>query len=207
MLPTSYQQFIHLSRYARWIEEENRRETWEETVDRYITYMCDEQCEGKIPQEVREEIRNGILNLEAMPSMRCMMTAGDALRRDEVAGYNCSYVAIDDPKAFDEILYILMCVAPDTLIKTRDGEKPICEITTEDEVLSFREDTCQYEYISPSQVVETPSAEKRKIELELENGTVIRVTEDHKFLTVNRGWVEARDLQEDDEIRNYHEIV
>lgn len=109
MLPTLYQQFIHLSRYARWIEAEGRRETWEETVGRYIDFMCDVQCEGKIPDEVKEELRKGILELEVMPSMRCMMTAGKALERDNVAGYNCSYVAIDDPKAFDELLYVLMC--------------------------------------------------------------------------------------------------
>lgn len=109
MLPTPYQQFIHLSRYARWLEEEKRRETWEETVDRYVDYMCDTQCEGKIPAEVKQELRDGILDLRVMPSMRCLMTAGKALERDHVAGYNCSYVAIDDPKAFDELLYILMC--------------------------------------------------------------------------------------------------
>lgn len=115
MLPTLYQQFIHLSRYARWIEEEGRRETWEETVGRYVDFMCDVQChdedkgESKIPDSIKEEIRQGILDLEVMPSMRCMMTAGKALEKDHVAGYNCSYVAIDDPKAFDELLYILMC--------------------------------------------------------------------------------------------------
>jgi len=109
MLPTPYQQFIHLSRYARWLQDEKRRETWDETVGRYIDYMCDVQCEGKIPPDVKEEIREGILNLEVMPSMRCMMTAGEALKKDQVAGYNCSYMAIDDPKAFDEMLYILMC--------------------------------------------------------------------------------------------------
>lgn len=108
-LPTEYQSFIHLSRYARWIEKEGRRETWEETVGRYVDFMCDVQCSGNVSSDVKEEIRNGILKLEVMPSMRCMMTAGKALERDNVAGFNCSYVAIDDPKAFDELLYVLMC--------------------------------------------------------------------------------------------------
>lgn len=108
-LPTLYQEFIHLSRYARWIEEDKRRETWEETVGRYVTHMCDVQCQGKIPDDIKEQIREAILTLKVMPSMRCMMTAGEALERDNVAGYNCSYISIDDPKAFDEILYILMC--------------------------------------------------------------------------------------------------
>jgi len=88
-LPTPYQQFIHKSRYARWIEDEARRETWEETVDRYVNHMCDEQCAGKIPDDVRQQIRDSILGLRVMPSMRCMMTAGKALARDQVAGYNC----------------------------------------------------------------------------------------------------------------------
>jgi len=109
--PTQYQEFIHLSRYARWIEEKGRRETWEETVDRYMSYMFDTKCAGKIDAGTREEVRDAILNLEVMPSMRCLMTAGPALQRDEAAGYNCTYLAIDHPRAFDEALYLLMCGA------------------------------------------------------------------------------------------------
>lgn len=108
-LPTLYQNFIHKSRYARWIPEENRRETWRETVDRYVAYMCDKQCSGKIPDSVREEIRQAILNLEVMPSMRAMMTAGPALERDNSAAFNCSFLAIDNIASFDEMLYLLMC--------------------------------------------------------------------------------------------------
>lgn len=203
-LPTSFQQFIHMSRYAKWMESENRRETWAETVDRYLNYMCDVQCKGKIPAEVRQELREGILTLEVMPSMRCMMTAGPALERDNVAGYNCSGVILDDQKAFDELLYLLMCVAPETLVRTDKGDKPISAITTGDKVLSLDKDG-KYEYVCPSFVGETSSSGKKKIELELENGHIIRVTEDHKFLT-NRGWVEARDLTVEDDIRNYHEL-
>lgn len=107
-LPSLYQQFIHLSRYARWIDGENRRETWEETVDRYINFMCDFQCKDKIPIDIRKELREAILNLEVMPSMRCMMTAGEALKRDAAAAYNCSGVILDDISAFDEMLYLLM---------------------------------------------------------------------------------------------------
>jgi len=107
--PTSYQEFIHLSRYARWVEDENRRETWHETVDRYIDYMCGVKCKGKIPKEIKEELRAAILGLQVMPSMRCLMTAGKALERDEIAGYNCSYVAVNNIRAFDETMYILMC--------------------------------------------------------------------------------------------------
>lgn len=106
-----YQQFIHKSRYAKWLESEGRRETWVETVDRYITYMQDHlRTEfGYKPdfQEV-QTVRTAILNLDVMPSMRAMMTAGAALARDHVAGYNCAYMPVNHPRAFDETLYILM---------------------------------------------------------------------------------------------------
>lgn len=107
-LPTSYQQWIHVSKYARYNDELGRRETWGETVDRYINYFKKRTSTGKtkIPWN---DLRQAILNLEVMPSMRCLMTAGDALDVDQCAGYNCSYVTIDNPKSFDEIMYILMC--------------------------------------------------------------------------------------------------
>ena len=108
-LPTPYQNFIHKSRYARWSEDLGRRENWDETVQRYVDFMCDVQCEGLVPRSTKEELRSAILNLEVMPSMRAFMTAGKALQRDHVAGYNCAYIAVDDVRAFDEILYILMC--------------------------------------------------------------------------------------------------
>lgn len=103
-LPSDYQAFIHTSRYARWIEDEGRRETWAETVDRYMTNVVGD----KVKPEVRKEIEEAILNLEVMPSMRSLMTAGEALARDNTAGYNCSYTPIDHPRCFDEVLYILL---------------------------------------------------------------------------------------------------
>ena len=106
-LPSIYQDFIHISRYARFNDELGRRETWDETVDRYIRFFQEKTNNNKkVPWE---ELREAILGLEVMPSMRCLMTAGPALEKDQVAGYNCSYVAIDNTKAFDEIMYILMC--------------------------------------------------------------------------------------------------
>jgi ribonucleoside-triphosphate reductase (thioredoxin) len=111
MLPSLYQEFIHKSRYARWIWEENRRENWDETVARYFNFF-DEHVKGitgySITAEERKDLEQAVLNLDVMPSMRCMMTAGEALKRENVAGYNCSYVAVDSPRSFDEILYILM---------------------------------------------------------------------------------------------------
>ena len=97
-----YQKFIHLSRYARWLEEENRRETWEETVTRYLTFWGD-----KLDEDSYKELYKAIFDMEIMPSMRCMWSAGEALRKNNVAGYNCSFIAVDSPRAFDETLFIL----------------------------------------------------------------------------------------------------
>lgn len=99
-----YSQFIHKSRYARWLDDENRRETWDETVDRYINFF-----KNKYPDAVDyQEIRDAIYNVEVMPSMRALMTAGPALEKCNVSGYNCSYVTISHPRAFDEMMYCLM---------------------------------------------------------------------------------------------------
>ena len=104
-----YQQFIHKSRYARWLENENRRETWDETVKRYFDFF-EKHLEGKKgTKEQRKELEEAVLNMEIMPSMRSLMTAGDALERDNVAGYNCAYLAVNKTRAFDECLFILMC--------------------------------------------------------------------------------------------------
>jgi len=110
-LPTQYQQFIHLSRYSRWLEEEGRRETWGETIERYFNFFEDhlkEMCDYDLDKKTKEELENAILEQKVMPSMRCLMTAGEALKRENIAGYNCSYVAVDRVAAFDEILYVLM---------------------------------------------------------------------------------------------------
>tara|TARA_R110002074_G_scaffold43081_3_gene112697 strand:+ start:3068 stop:4945 length:1878 start_codon:yes stop_codon:yes gene_type:complete len=101
-----YQQFIHKSRYARWLPEAGRRETWAETVNRYVSFWVDR---GQLDQKTSSKMFNAIHNLEVMPSMRCMMTAGEALDKDNVAGFNCSYLAIDSPRSFDELMYVLMC--------------------------------------------------------------------------------------------------
>ena len=110
-LPTSYQEFIHLSRYSRWLPEKERRETWDETVARYFDFFkehLNDLHEYKLTDKLRKELEEAVLSQKVMPSMRCLMTAGEALKRENIAGYNCSYVAVDRPQAFDEILYVLM---------------------------------------------------------------------------------------------------
>ena len=111
-LPTLYQQFIHQTRYAKWIEGENRRETWAETIDRYMTHMKKHlhSLNGiDVNDPIFQTLQDAIENQDVMPSMRAMMTSGPALERDNIAGFNCSFISIDNPRAFDEMVYILMC--------------------------------------------------------------------------------------------------
>ena len=112
MLPTTYQQFIHKSRYARWLDDEERRENWDETVERYLKFMV-YQVKGKHQLDMSSDdicdLRDAIISQEIMPSMRSLMTAGPALARDNICGYNCSYIPVDSPRSFDECMYILMC--------------------------------------------------------------------------------------------------
>ena len=110
-LPTTYQEYIHLSRYARWDYNSKRRETWDETVERYFNFFSEwleEKHEYKLENGERTELENAVKELKVMPSMRCLMTAGPALKKENTAGYNCSYVKVDSPRSFDEILYVLM---------------------------------------------------------------------------------------------------
>lgn len=101
-----YQKFIALSRYARWLPEKNRRETWKETVQRYMENVVTPKIES---ESTFNDLREAIQELEVMPSMRAMMTAGPALERDNTCAYNCSYLPVDDPKSFDEAMFILLC--------------------------------------------------------------------------------------------------
>ena len=107
-----YENFIALSRYARWLEKENRRETWQETVDRYFDFMLnhlDKNLNYKPDSKLVEELKQNVFFRNVMPSMRAVMTAGAALERDHVAGYNCSFIPVDNVRSFDETMYILMC--------------------------------------------------------------------------------------------------
>ena len=107
-LPTLYQQYIHLSRYSRWDKNEERRESYEETVSRYFDFFEEHTGQDIVTPELRRYLEDKVLGLGVMPSMRGLMTAGPALKRENVAGYNCSYLPVDHPRAFDECLYILM---------------------------------------------------------------------------------------------------
>ena len=110
-LPTQFQSFIHLSRYSRWLPEQGRRESWGETVARYFDFFeghLKENTKFTMTKSLRAELESAILNLEVMPSMRCLMTAGEALAKSNIAGYNCAYTTVNRVRAFDEILFVLM---------------------------------------------------------------------------------------------------
>ena len=110
-LPTQFQSFIHLSRYSRWLPEQGRRESWTETVARYFDFFeghLKENTKFTMTKSLRAELESAILNLEVMPSMRCLMTAGEALTKSNIAGYNCAYTTVNRVRAFDEILFVLM---------------------------------------------------------------------------------------------------
>jgi intein/homing endonuclease len=112
MQDTVYEEFIAKSRYARYLEEEGRRENWSETVARYFEFMqahLVDKYDYIIPEDTLKELQDAVTAKEVLPSMRALMTAGDALDRDNVAGYNCAFLPVDDPKSFDEAMYILMC--------------------------------------------------------------------------------------------------
>ena len=110
-LPTDYQKYIHLSRYSRWNYENESRETWVQTVKRYFKFFEKHllsECNYILSDDEWKELEEAMMNLEVMPSMRCLMTAGPALEKENVAGYNCSYIPIDSMRSFDELLYVLM---------------------------------------------------------------------------------------------------
>ena len=112
MKMTPYQTYIAKSRYSRYLDDKGRREHWDETVARYFDFMekhLKKNNDYTLTPELRNRLETAVLNLDVMPSMRSIMTAGEALERQNIAGYNCSYLPIDDPKAFDEAMYILLC--------------------------------------------------------------------------------------------------
>src|SRR5688572_23646676 len=107
-----YQQFIAKSRYARYLDDQHRREHWPETVSRYFDFITEHLSENynyTLQRSLRKELESAVLNLEVMPSMRLLMTAGEAAKRQNVAGFNCAFLPIDDVKSFDELMYILLC--------------------------------------------------------------------------------------------------
>lgn len=192
-------------KYAKFIEKLNRRETWEELV------LRNKQMHLMKFPNLKSEIDfayDFVLTKKILPSMRSMQFAGKPIEISPNRIYNCGYLPMDDWRAFHEIMFLLLggCFDGDTEIKTKNGNKKIKDITLDDEILTFDSVGGKYEYVKPVYSGKIArSIDKNKLELELEDGTIIRCTEDHRFLTTNRGWIEAKDLTATDNIENYFE--
>lgn len=190
---SSYSEFIHLSRYSRWLEEEGRRESWEETVERYISFFVERHPEHE--DEIRP-LGRYIREFKTMPSMRALMTAGPALKRDEVAGYNCAYLTVDHPRAFDETMYILMCVTEDTWVTTSFGPKRVKDLINRPFVAQVRGEP----FFSRTGFFRT--GERRTMTLYAE-GFEVTLTDNHPLLTKEGDeevWKEVKDVSLGDQI-------
>lgn len=187
-------------KYAKYLPELNRRETWAELVTRNMHMHI-----KKYPQleaEIRENYKL-VYEKKVLPSMRSMQFAGKPIEISPNRIYNCGYAPVDDWRVFSEIMLLLLggCFEENTEIRTRAGIKKIKDVTIDDEVLTYDDKEDVYYWVKPKFAGMTPTASKPKIELTLENGKVIKCTADHKFYTNNRGWVEAKDLTEYDDIK------
>ena len=167
-LPSVYQSVIAMSRYARYLPEENRRETWEETVDRMVNYLS---SKNKGLTKEFKEIREAVLNLEIMPSMRLMMSAGEACERDNIAAYNCSYLAMNNKRAFSEALYILM---NGTGVGFSCERQEISKLPSIPDAINNTDDTSSssphVELISPSTMLQSRVRSRRSIPVLDESG-------------------------------------
>jgi hypothetical protein len=190
---------VHM-KYAKYIPELNRRETWEELVYRNMGMHIKKY--PALESEIKESYKF-VFDKKVLPSMRSMQFAGKPIEISPNRIYNCAYAPIDDYRVFAEIMFLLLggCFEENTEIKTKDGIKKIKDVTTDDYVLTYDDTNDVYRWVQPIFAGETPTASKQKIELTLENGKVIQCTSDHKFFTNNRGWVEAQNLTDDDDIK------
>lgn len=198
-------EFTFRAKYAKYNEEEKRREKWEETIDRSLD-MHINKFKGVLSKDRLDEITESFSLVKqkyVLPSMRSMQFGGIAIEAKNARIYNCAAGHLHSIRSFAEGFWLLLCLHPDTLVKTKNGNKKISDITLEDEVLTYDEKIKEFFYIKPSDVIENPTSGKQKIKFTLENGKEIKCTIDHKFLTSNRGWVEAQDLNDEDDLVFY----
>jgi len=193
------------TKYARHLEDKNRRETWEEIVTRNKEMHVRKY--PMIASEIEDVYNDFVLTKKVLPSMRSMQFGGRPIEINNSRIYNCAFLPVDSIYSFSETMFLLLggCFDPATLIKTKDGDKRIIDVTVDDYVLTFDEKTNNYNWVQPSFAGMTATADKQKIELTLETGKTIKCTADHKFYTTNRGWVEAQDLTEEDDIQTFSE--
>lgn len=193
---------IVYNKYARFLAKEKRRETWSEIVQR------NKDMNIKKYPHLKDEIDEAyefVFKKEVLPSMRFLQFSNKAIEINHARGYNCAAFAVDHFLAFPEAMFLLLggCFEEETLVKTKDGNKKIKDITVQDQVLTYDEKEDLYKWVCPTFAGETPTASKQKIELILKNGEVIKCTADHMFFTENKGWVEAQKLSSEDNIKTY----
>jgi hypothetical protein len=197
----------HYMKYAKYLESEKRRETFEETIQRnrkmHLNHFKEQIKENpQLKKDIDKIYKDFVLTGKILPSMRSIQFGGNPIEINPVRSYNCSFVQVRVVEVFSEAMFLLLsgCFSGETLVKTYSGDKRLDEITNEDIILTYDENNKSYEWTRPLAVGETPTEDKEKYELEFGDGTVVKCTSDHKFLTSNRGWVEAKDLTEEDDI-------
>lgn len=197
-------QITVFTKYAKFLPEKNRRETWEEIVDRNK-----EMHIKKYPilkDEINDVYENFVKTKKVLPSMRSLQFGGRPIELSPNRVFNCAYLPVDDWRAFGEIMFLLLggCFHEDTMINTKDGQKRIKDVTIDDYVLTYDTEKNTFHWIKPFAVLPTPTEDKVKYQLTFEDGTVVKATEDHPFYTSNRGWVNAKDLTEEDDIVQFN---
>lgn len=188
------------NKYARYIPEMSRRETWQELCERNMAMHIRKYPNMK--EEIKQIYKDFVLPKKVLPSMRSMQFGGNSIELSSNRMYNCAFMPIDHPDAFSENMFLLLggCFKAGTLVKTSTGDKAIEDISINDLVLTFNEETKKFDWVNPKVAGKTMSAKKPKVKITLSDDKTIICTADHKFLTDNRGWVEAKDLLPTDDI-------
>jgi hypothetical protein len=193
--------------YSRWIDDENRTETWEDSVNRVMSMHKTKYAKFlSNPRfvELFEKAEGAYKDKLVLGSQRALQFGGDPIMKHNARLYNCTATYVDRVRSFQEIMYLLLCGCfhPDTEIMTNSGVKKICEITLDDKILTYFEDTNTYEYVNPIAIHINETEDMEKFEFEMEDGSKFKCTYNHEILTDN-GWVRACDLKEGDNIINF----
>ena len=184
---------VIFQKYAKYIPETNSREDWISICERNMAMHI-----RKYPQlrgEIKRVYSTYVIPKKVLPSMRSMQFGGRPIELNNTRIFNCAYAPVDHPFIFAEAMQLLLggCFKEGTMVKTRNGDKEIQTITTDDEVLTYNEDKQIFEWVKPKFAGETLTANKQKVKVTMDDGSVIYCTADHKFLT-SEGWVEASNL-------------
>jgi hypothetical protein len=187
-------------KYAKYIPELKRRENWEEICDRNAEMHI--KNHPTLEKEIRYVYDEYVKPRKVLPSMRSMQFAGKPIDLNNARIFNCAYAPVDHPFIFAEAMFLLLggCFKEGTLVITKNGNKPIEDITINDKILTYKEDTSTFVWVHPTWAGETPTKNKQKVKITINGQDPIYTTADHKFLTENRGWVEAIELTPDDKI-------